>query len=204
MMTDQPVRPDYLDGSDRYQLLYPVDYMEGQTAKRLECLQLRRLTLADRITLDEPVVYSEKLARILADMTGEFRVAILRIDAADADRIDRIFGYYLANDRQGKDPTARPDFLDAANRYTLLHPVHLRTAAGDEQITVLQLRRLTLADRLILDEPGSYSDRIARVLAAMTGRPKADILKIDALDADRIDRIFGYFLQPGTAIGATS
>ena len=202
-MSDEQTRPDFLDGSNRYRLLYPVEYMIGDTPQRLDMLQLRRLTLADRIILDEPVVYSEKVTRILEDMTGEMRAVLLKIDATDADRIDQIFGYFLPK-AAAIDPAVRPDFLTAANRYTLLHPVDYRTEEGMQQMTEIQLRRLTLADRLTLDEPISYSERVARILVNMTAQPKALILKIDAADADRIDQIFGYFLQPGTATGAIS
>lgn len=94
-MSDQPKRPDFLDGSNRYKLLYPVQYRVGEEEKLLETLQLRRMTMADRLILDEQIVYSEKVLRILENMTGEFRAALLRIDAADGDRIDQIFGYFL-------------------------------------------------------------------------------------------------------------
>ena len=94
-MSDEQTRPDFLDGSNRYRLLYPVEYMIGDTPQRLDMLQLRRLTLADRLTLDEPISYSERVARILVNMTAQPKSLILKIDAADADRIDQIFGYFL-------------------------------------------------------------------------------------------------------------
>lgn len=94
-MSDQKDRPPFLDGSNRYTLLYPVKYRVGEKEELLETLQLRRLTLADRLILDEAIVYSEKVARILADMTGEPRVVLLKIDAADCERIDQIFGHFL-------------------------------------------------------------------------------------------------------------
>lgn len=94
-MSDQPNRPDFLDANNRYRLLYPVEYHIGEERKVLDVLQLRRLTIADRLILDESIIYSEKVVRILTAMTGEPRVAMLKIDAADADRIDQIFGYFL-------------------------------------------------------------------------------------------------------------
>jgi hypothetical protein len=94
-MSDQPKRPDFLDGNNRYKLLYPVKYREGEEERLLETLQLRRLTMADRLILDEKIGYSEQVVRILGEMTGEMRVVLLKIDAADGDRIDQIFGYFL-------------------------------------------------------------------------------------------------------------
>lgn len=45
-MSDQPKRPDFLDGGNRYKLLYPVQYRVGEEEKLLETLQLRRMTMA--------------------------------------------------------------------------------------------------------------------------------------------------------------
>lgn len=91
----QPKRPEFLDSSNRYKLLYPIEYSVGEERRIVDTLQLRRLTLADKMILDEPIVYSEKFVRILQDMTGEMRNALVRMDAVDAERIDQIFGYFL-------------------------------------------------------------------------------------------------------------
>lgn len=102
------------------------------------------------------------------------------------------------------DQQTRPAFLPTNNRYKLLYPVSYSIGEEAHVLDELELRRLTLADRLILDEPISYAEKVTQILGKMTGNPRAVLLKIDATDADRIDQIFGYFLQPGPATGPIS
>lgn len=98
----------------------------------------------------------------------------------------------------------RPAWLQPDNRYKLIYPVTYKQGENDQILEELQLRRITLGDRVILDQQLPYAERLIQVLSNMSGQPAVIIRKIDAIDADRIDQIFGYFLRPGGATGATS
>ena len=71
-------------------------------------------------------------------------------------------------------------------------------------VASLKLRRLTAAEMLILDEGIPYTEKLLKIVEAMTGLLRPATLKIDAVDMDRIDDILGYFREPGSATGATS
>lgn len=98
----------------------------------------------------------------------------------------------------------RPEFLNPDNSYTLLYPV--KYSIGEEQklIEKLQLRRITGAERMLMDEPIGYTLKVLKVLAAVTGEMVEVLKKIDSVDIDRLDECLGYFMQPGHPIGAIS
>lgn len=202
-MPDELNRPAFLDAANRYQLLYPIEYLIGEEKHVLEHLQLRRLTLKDRLVMDQAIVHAEKLEIILSDMTGLMGAVIRKMDAVDADRIEEIFLFFRSSPLESAE-SGKPSFLDANNGYRLLYPIEYKVGEEVHAVDHLQLRRLTLADRMILDENVGYASRLARILANMTDRPYEAILKMDVIDSNRIDRIFGHFLQPGTATGAIS
>ncbi|MFY9350847.1 MAG: hypothetical protein WBL20_08765 [Sphingobium sp.] len=212
-MTAAVTRPAFLDGNDRYRLLHP--YFSAGLKAPVEFFQLRRLTLQDRVTFEGPGTYSARLLEVIADMIGQLRVDVEKLDAVDAERIDQIFGYFLRHSEKleagdirapaASDGTSPPPaYLTSGNAYSLLYPVRWQVDGEERVIDRLQLRRLTIADRIALEEPIPYSLRLARIIASMIGESEYVVLKIDAFDAERIDRIFGHFLEPGTATGATS
>lgn len=98
----------------------------------------------------------------------------------------------------------RPEYLTWDNRVPLLKPVNYVEGDDPRRIDELQLRRLNAADLLILDETTPYTDKQLRIVASMTGLPRVVLLKLDAVDVDRIDDVLGYFREPGSATGATS
>lgn len=101
-----------------------------------------------------------------------------------------------------RDQNIRPDYLDTSDGYTLLYPIKWAAEDGVDVVRHLQLRRLTAKERLLGDEPVVYTERLLRIIESVTGHPRAFTLRIDAVDLDRIDHIFGYFMQPGPATGA--
>lgn len=96
----------------------------------------------------------------------------------------------------------RPEYLDGDDGYSLLYPIRWVNDEGGDVVKRLQLRRLTAKERLLADEPASYTERLLRIVESITGHPRAFTLRLDAADLDRLDHIFGYFTKPGPATGA--
>ncbi len=99
---------------------------------------------------------------------------------------------------------ARPDFLTTDNRVPLLVPVSFTVGEERHQLSELQLRRLTAAEMMIMDESLPFTEKVLRIVEAMTGQLRIVTIKLDAVDVDRIDDVFGYFMEPGSVTGATS
>lgn len=98
----------------------------------------------------------------------------------------------------------RPKWLGEGNVYTLLVPVTYQVGDEPKTLAQLQLRRLTAAEMLILDAPIPFTEQALQIIEAMTGLMRVVTIKLDAVDVDRIDDIFGYFMEPGSVTGATS
>lgn len=98
----------------------------------------------------------------------------------------------------------RPSFLTADNRYMLLLPVTYKEGDDERTLDQLKLRRLTGADLLRIDEQPTMNLKLLATIEAQTGLLRVVTGKIDAVDLDRIDDIFGYFRTPGSVIGAIS
>ncbi|MEC7933028.1 MAG: hypothetical protein AB1431_09725 [Pseudomonadota bacterium] len=103
-----------------------------------------------------------------------------------------------------REPGKRPAWLKSDNSYDLLVPFEYGIGQDRYAVASLKLRRLTAADMLILDEAIPYTEKLLKIVEAMTGLLRPATLKIDAVDMDRIDDILGYFREPGSATGATS
>ena len=101
-------------------------------------------------------------------------------------------------------PNERPKWLNPDNTYDLLHPITWTQGESPQVTSRLNLRRLTAADMLILDEALPYTEKLLRIIEGMTGQLRAVTIRLDSVDMDRIDDIFGYFREPGQATGATS
>ncbi|MGE4323388.1 MAG: hypothetical protein AB7E60_10220 [Sphingobium sp.] len=101
-------------------------------------------------------------------------------------------------------PDQRPAWLNADNSYDLLIPVDYSVGGEPHRLITLPLRRLTAAELLILDESIPYTEKLMRIVQAMTDHMRAVVIRIDAVDWDRIDDILGYFREPGSVTGATS
>lgn len=101
-------------------------------------------------------------------------------------------------------PNQRPAWLNADNSYDLLVPVNFSVGGEEQTLDRLQLRRLTAADLLILDESIPYTEKLLKILQTMIDQMRVVVVKIDAVDLDRIDDVFGYFREPGSVTGATS
>lgn len=98
----------------------------------------------------------------------------------------------------------RPAWLGSDNRYTLLVPVSYQVGDRSEVLSEIQLRRLTAAEMLIMDEPIPFTEQILKIIETMTGLMRVVTLRLDSVDLDRIDDIFGYFMEPGSVTGAIS
>lgn len=98
----------------------------------------------------------------------------------------------------------RPAWLGADNGYTLLCPVFYSVGEERKTLEYLQLRRLTAAEMLIMDEAIPFTEKVLKIIEAMTSLMRVVTLKLDAVDIDRVDDIFGYFTEPGSVTGATS
>ncbi|RYY25244.1 MAG: hypothetical protein EOP62_14380 [Sphingomonadales bacterium] len=107
-------------------------------------------------------------------------------------------------DDQGTQSEQRPAFLTADNRVPLLVPVNYSIGEERQVVAELQLKRLTAAERLMLDEPMKYTEKQLRLLERMTALPRTVLLKLDEVDLDRVDECFGYFRTPGSVTGAIS
>jgi hypothetical protein len=103
-----------------------------------------------------------------------------------------------------REPGKRPAWLKPDNRYDLLLPFEYQIGQERHGVDHLKLRRLTAAEMLILDEAVPYTEKLLKIIEAMTGLLRPATLKIDAVDMDRIDDILGYFREPGSATGVTS
>lgn len=101
-------------------------------------------------------------------------------------------------------PNSRPAWLKSDNSYDLLIPIEYRIGEERHGVETLKLRRLTASDMLILDEAIPYTEKLLKIIEAMTGLLRPATLRIDAVDIDRIDDILGYFREPGSATGAIS
>ncbi|MDF7776866.1 phage tail assembly protein [Sphingomonas sp. AOB5] len=98
----------------------------------------------------------------------------------------------------------RPAYLTPDNRCPLLLPIEVIEGQQSRTVSELQLKRLTGADMLILDQPATYYERLLRLIEAQTGLLRVSTLKLDAVDLDRIDAVFGFFMAPGSATGGTA
>jgi hypothetical protein len=87
-------RPQWLKADNCYELLVPLSYTVGEETVTVSILKLRRLTAADVLILDEAIPYTEKVLRIVENMTSLMRPATLRLDSVDLDRIDDVLGYF--------------------------------------------------------------------------------------------------------------
>jgi len=103
-----------------------------------------------------------------------------------------------------KTPAVRPAFLAQDNSYVLVVPVTYMIGEEQQALSTVKLRRLNGADMLIMDQPISFTEKLFLVLESMTGLMRAVILKIDAVDLDRLDECIGYFREPGSVTGAIS
>jgi hypothetical protein len=99
---------------------------------------------------------------------------------------------------------ARPAYLLPDNSYNLLIPVDYMVGSESHQLTKVQLRRLNGEDLLMIDGPGTSTQKLFLLLEKMTGLLRVVTGKIDAVDLDRIDECIGYFREPGSVTGATS
>lgn len=98
----------------------------------------------------------------------------------------------------------RPEFLSAGGAYDLLYPITYSEGGETRELATLKLRRITAAERLLMDAPSLYTDRLLNVIAALTGEARMVLLKLDSVDLDRIDQCVGFFMQPGQPTGETS
>lgn len=103
-----------------------------------------------------------------------------------------------------RDEATRPEFLLPDYRYVLLVPVPYQIGEEHHQLTELQLRRLTAADMVEVEKPFGGTQKIITAIERMTGIMRVVLMKLDALDIDRIDTCIDYFRQPGSVTGAIS
>lgn len=90
-------RPEWLEHDNGYQLVHPIRYTEGGIEKTLDRLQLRRMTASDRLLAEDPGKYTERLIRLLEQMTGEVRPLLMKLDIVDLDRIDECLGFFMGH-----------------------------------------------------------------------------------------------------------
>ncbi|MEO6217765.1 MAG: phage tail assembly protein [Sphingomonas sp.] len=87
-------RPAWLTPDNSVKLLVPIDYSEGDQAKKLDRVQLRRLTAAEMLIINQSLPTTEKILQLIETMTGLLRVVTIKLDVVDLDRIDECFGYF--------------------------------------------------------------------------------------------------------------
>jgi len=93
-MADKLELPAGLTSDNMYHLLEPVKYQVGDEPETLRQLQLRRMTGAELEIMDKPIAYTVKLYELVEAMTDLPRIVVRKIDAADWDRLDDVFGYF--------------------------------------------------------------------------------------------------------------
>ena len=98
----------------------------------------------------------------------------------------------------------RPAWLNPDNSYDLLLPFDYAVGDQQQKLARLQLKRLTGVELLILDQSFGFAEKLLQLIESQTGLLRVITSRIDAVDLDRIDDIFGYFREPGSVTGATS
>lgn len=96
-MSAPRTRPEWLEHDNGYQLLHPIHYKEGGDVKSVSRLQLRRMTASDRLLAEDPGKYTERLIRLLEQMTDEPRQLLMKLDIVDLDRIDECLGFFMGH-----------------------------------------------------------------------------------------------------------
>jgi hypothetical protein len=95
----------------------------------------------------------------------------------------------------------RPEFLKLNNQYDLLYPVTWKEGDTEHLLETLQLRRLTGNEKIICEGPGTSTEKLARILSAMTGHMEVVLRKLDWADIDRLDDCIDFFTTPGPTTG---